>query len=500
MIIISPQGPINLLLTVDNLRNLANQTAIYGISTIGARLLNFMLIPYLTRVIGIAEYGVITYMYSLVPFLLIVLTMGMETGYFNFAGKATSEAEKRNIFQTTWGAVTAVSLLFFVLVCLFFRPIAASLSYSPSYVLIIGIIIALDAICAIPFARLREQGRAMKYVSLRLISVVITVVLTVFFYSVLPALGRYDISFAPGYYMVANLMASAVTLPLLYTAYKGFRPKVDTKLLRVIFLYSMPLLISGIAGVATDFIDRQFLKFLLPEGIADAELGIYGAVTKIGVILILFVQMYRIAAEPFFLGNFAKDDFCRLNAEAMKYFVMVSVFIFLVISLYPSLFGLLVGEDFREGMSILPVVLTSNIFAGIVLNLSFWYKKSGRTNYAIIITGTGLAVSSVANVMLIPRIGYAGAAWARLACEMVMVVVSYMLMRRFYPIDYDLGRIARYFLVGAVIYCLSLFTARLPHHLDWFVNLILVSVFVYYAVKSEKIDVKQLAKSILNRK
>ncbi|MBR7128846.1 MAG: polysaccharide biosynthesis protein, partial [Tidjanibacter sp.] len=258
--------------------------------------------------------------------------------------------------------------------------------------------------------------------------------------------------------------------------------------------------ISGIAGTANEFIDRQMVKFLMPAEESLAALGIYGAVVKIGVVMLLFTQMYRLAAEPFFLAEFKKDEFKESNAAAMKYFVLVSVLIFLFITLFSDLFALIVGPDFREGMYILPVVLVSNALSGMVLNLSFWYKQVGATKYAIVITGIGLVFTVVFNILLVPTLGYAGAAIARLVCELSMVVVSYRLGQKHYPIPYDLKRIAEYVLIGGVMYALSLLWADCVGAPKYLANSALIIAFVIYAIRREKINLGGLLKAILRKK
>ena len=365
-------------------------------------------------------------------------------------------------------------------------------------------IIALDAATAIPFARLRQQGRAKRFVALRLLSVAVNLALTVFFYSALPALasrgadaGMYDPAFGAGYVLVANLLGSAVVWVGLYPSCHGARPRIRPKLLRAVMLYSLPLLISGIAGTANEFIDRQMIKYLLPPESSMDALGIYGAVAKLGVVLMLFTQMYRYAAEPYFLSAFRQEDFRRSNAEALKYFIIVSVGIFLTIMLFVDLFGLLMGRDFRQGIRVLPIILLANMFSGIWLTLSFWYKQSGQTQYAIWITGTGLVFTVGLNLALTPALGYPGAALARLGCETAMVVVSYYLNRKHCPTPYDLPRIGSYFLAGGAIYALSLLTVRLSPAAHYAANLLLLAAFGWLAVHRERIDLKGLLRSIV---
>ena len=492
------------------LRQLAGQTAIYGISSIVSRLLNYLLTPFLTRIMTTGEYGVITDMYALIPFAMVVLTMGMETGYFRFAGKAEGLHGRQEVFSTTWGAVSAVAVLFAALGILFTPELSRVMDYPdhPSYIWIVAVVIALDVITAIPYARLRQENKARLFVILRTFSVVLNVVLVVFLYEGLPRLAvgggwwasLYDPSYGTGYYLVANLITSFVTLLLLFPAYRDCVPRIRWRLLRTIFIYSFPLLVSGVAGVANQFIDRQMIKYLMPRGEAMDALGIYGAVAKLGVILLLFIQMYRYAAEPFFLANFKKEDFLRANAEALKYFAIVSVAIFLLIMLFADAFALFVGPAFRQGMFILPLILLANIFSGMTLNLNFWYKQTGDTRFAIWITGTGLVVTVGLNVWLVPALGYVGAAWGRLGCETVMLALSFWLNSRYYPTPYNVRRIGAYFLLGGAIYGISYFTGMLPAAAKYLLNLGLLTAFAAVAVRWEHIDVRSLARSVLKRR
>ena len=485
-----------------NLTKLASQVAIYGISSVIARLLNYLLVPYYTRIMSPAEYGIITDIYALIPFALVVLTMGMESGYFRFAAQAADEQERGRVYGTTWGIVTLVAAIFLGVVLLFEAPISAAMGYAGrDYVWITALIIFLDVAGAIPFARLRQEGRAGRYVAIRLLSVIVNIGLCLWFYNAQPEWCRlFPTATDPGYAFVANLVASGLTFILLVISCRGDNLHIHKQTLKTIFLYSLPLLVSGIAGTANEFIDRQMIKYLMPTGESLAALGIYGAVVKIGVVMLLFTQMYRLAAEPFFLGSFKKEEFKESNAAAMKYFVLVSVLIFLFITLFADLFALIVGPDFREGMYILPIVLVSNALSGMVLNLSFWYKQVGATKYAIIITGIGLLFTVVFNILLVPTLGYAGAALARLVCEFAMVAVSYHLGRKHYPIPYDLKRIAEYALVGGAIYGLSLLWNTSADVVKYLVNSTLLVGFVFYAIRRERINVVGLLKSILRRK
>ncbi len=491
------------------LEKLAKQSAIYGISTIVGRLLSYLLTPYYTRVFAPGEFGIITDIYALIPFMLVLLTMGMESSYFRFAAKAEAEnagaevvsAAKNKLFSTMWGATSLAAVLFFVVVYLFGAPLSRVMGEAyverPLYLVIVAGIVAFDVMAAIPFARLREQGRAKNYVTLKLLNIVLQVALAFG----MGAAGLFATPFGVGWCLVANLVASVVTFMAIVAWGDRVRLCVDGALLRKIFIYSLPLLLSGVTATATDFIDRQMIKYLIPEG-AMVQLGIYGAVVKIAVVMTLFTQMYRLAAEPFFLSNFKKDDFVAMNAAAMKYFVMASMAIFLGIALFKDLFALIVGPDFREGIYILPIVLGANVLMGVWFNLSFWYKREERTQLALVITLAGLASTVIFNLIFVPRWGYYGAAWARFVGEAVMVVVSYTLNRRLFPTPYPLGRIAEYVALALLLFGASIFIdqAAVSVWQGYAINALLLTSYLLYAVRREKIDVAGLVTSILKIK
>ena len=489
------------------LEKLAKQTAIYGISTIVVRFLNYLLTPYYTRIFDQGEYGIVTDIYALIPFALVILSMGMESSYFRFTTRAEEQGgdimeSKRRVFATTWGITSLNAIIFFAIVWLLNGAISHIMGEvyvtHPEYVTIVAAIVMVDVWTMIPFSRLREQGRAMRFVMLKALSVLLNVGLAIAF----GIAGLYSTSFGVGWVLIANLIASIVTLVALLPTTGGVVPRIDGALLRKIFVYSLPLLISGIAGTANEFIDRQMIKYLTPgdEATAMAQLGIYGAIVKIAVVMTLFTQMYRLAAEPFFLASFKKEEFKEANAASMKYFVMASVIIFLGIVLFRDLFALIVGRSFREGIDILPIVLASNVLAGVWFNLSFWYKREEKTKYAAYITFLGLAITVALSILLVPKMGYRGAAWVRLVAEAAMVVWSYILCRKHFPIPYDLKRIGEYFALGAVIYAISEYALMgMSYGLHMATNVALFMVAICYAVWREKIDINGLLKAVIGK-
>ncbi len=487
----------------DMLEKLAKQTAIYGISTILGRMLSYLLTPFYTRIFGLESYGIITDIYALIPFALVVLTMGMESSYFRFAAKAEQAggdvvAGKKRVFATTWGITSLAALLFFVVVTLFRTEVAGFMGEvyveNPMYVVTVAAIVMMDVAGCIPFSRLREQGRAMLFVSLKLLNIILQVGLAVLFWAV----GLFDSDFGVGWAFVANLIASTITTIAVLAVSGGVLPRIDWRLLLIIFGYSMPLLLSHVAGTAGEFLDRQLIKYLVPEE-SMAQLGIYGAITKIAVVMMLFTQMYRLAAEPFFLANYRKEDFVEMNAGALKYFVMFSMLIFLGIALYRDIFAYIVGRDFREGIEILPVVLGANVLSGVWLNLSFWYKREEKTSYALWVTLTGLFSSLLFGFLLIPRYGYYGAAWSRFIAEVAMVTVSIVMNRLKYPIPYPWRRITEYVAVALALYFAAEWLTVKAEWLQYTLATVVIVIYVLYVVWREKIDVKGLVKHILRR-
>ena len=487
------------------LEKLAKQTAIYGISTIVVRFLSYLLTPYYTRVFGQETYGVVTDVYALIPLALTLLTMGMESSYFRFSAKAEEaggdvEGAKRRLFATTWGITSLAAAVFFAGMAFFRNGVASLMGEAyvahPEYVVWVALIILFDVWACIPFSRLREQGRAMTFVGLKALNVVLNVVLAFAF----GAAGLFRTEFGVGWVFVANLAASVVTWLAILTTTDRTVPRINRTLLAAVFAYSLPLLVGGLAGTANEFIDRQLIKYLVPEG-SMAQLGVYGAITKIAVVMMLFYQMYRLAAEPFFLSNFKKSDFVAMNAAALKYYMMASMVIFLGIALFRDLFALIVGRDFREGIFILPVVLGANVLTGVWLNLSFWYKREERTSLAIVVTGSGLVAMTAFGFWLIPLWGYYGAAWARLASESVMVGVSWWLNRRFFPTPYPWGRIWEYVLTALAVFGLCEGVTRLADNMfvGYAFNIVMFVGYALYLIRRERIDVGAMLRAVVKR-
>ena len=466
------------------LRKLASQTAIYGISHTLSKFLNYLLVPYLTRIMSDGVYGEVNLYYAIIPLANVVLTMGFATSYFRFAAKTDSEQQKRELFSTLWISVSTLAFIFFVVLSLFSKY----LNYTDVawYMVATAALIMVDNVNAIPFALLREQGRAKLYTIINVSNVVINVVLCYAFYSFIP-----NAASVAGYVILANLVASlSSTIMLLPSALKMFVKKYSFATLRTITKYSFPLMVAGLMGVASDFIDRQMLKSILPADIANSHVGIYAAVSKIAALMVIFRTVYALGAEPFFLQNFAKDDFKRSNAEATKYFTIAGLAIFLLITLFEPLFAPLIGASFRSGMDVVPLLLLANLFTGMLVSLSFWYKQTDKTRVALYVTISGLAATILLNYVLIPLFGYEGSAWARLASTMIMCLISYFLGQKYYKIPYS-RKILDYFIIAVALFFLSRQTTTFEPILRYSINILLyllyltiVTIFEWKKLKS----------------
>jgi len=451
--------------TSNPLRLLAGQTMVYGMGTIVPRLLNYLLLtPFYTRVFMQGEYGVVTELYAYVAFLMVLLTYGMETAYFRFA----KEREDERFYTTALFSLAATSGLFILLMSLFHVSVAGWIRYSanPEYVILFALIVGVDAFSAIPFARLRQQNRALRFAVIKVLNVLVNIGFNVFFlvlckqwYQADPqgwVAGFYNPDFGVGYAFLSNLIATLITLLLLLPEYVRIRWRFDGALLQKLLGYGMPLLVVGLAGMVNEVSDKILLKYLLPDpDTAMAQLGVYGANYKLAVLMTLFIQMFRYAAEPFFFSQAKEQNARQTYADVMKYFVLFGLLIFLGVMLFLDLVKYFIGPDFRGGLHIVPIVLMANLFLGIFYNLSVWYKLNDLTRYGALLALGGSVITLTLLFLLIPVIGYTGAAWAHFSCYGFMMVMSYVWGRRYYPVPYDLRGIALYTGLALAIYGLS---------------------------------------------
>lgn len=478
------------------IKKLASQTAIYGLSSIVGRFLNYLLVPLHTSegVFDPAQYGIITEMYAYVAFLVIFLTYGMETAFFRFYTK--DEFKKENVFATAvWSLIFTSGL--FILSCYFFQiPIAEWLLYpnNSEYVFWFAMIVGLDAISSLPLARLRAENKAVKFATINIIGVAVNILLNLFFLAYcLPAYKAgvhnwmvdtfYNPEIGVGYVFIANLIASIVKFILLIPDIFRGRGKPQFTAFEKMILYGFPLLIAGLAGIVNETIDRILLKRLLFEDLGETEtmtsIGIYGAVYKISIIITLFIQAFRYAAEPFFFSHEKESNSREIYARVMNYFVIVCAVIFLGVMLYLDVIKYFIpNQAYWTGLHIVPVLLFANIFLGIYYNQSIWYKLTGHTVYGALLAIGGAIITIVLNIIWIPILGYEGSAWATFICYASMMIASYFLGQKHYPVPYNVVKIILYLVSAFGFYYASTILGDLPLFQQLSINTILFLIYV----------------------
>lgn len=460
------------------LKKLLNQTAIYGLSSVVGRLLNYLLVPLYTRYFLPEEYGVVTEFYAYVAFLVIVLTYGFETAFFRFSKK---EDASKTVYSTALISLIITSLIFVVLVLLNSLDIASWMGYigNKEYVEWFAIIIALDAISSISFAKLREQNKAIRFAFIRLTNIFINIGLNLYFI-VFKELGI-------EYIFIANLISSIIILLLLSPEMMASSWKFDKVLWKKMMVYAFPLLIAGLAGMTNETIDRILLKHLLPSSSnAIAEIGLYGAFYKLSIIMTLFIQTFRFAAEPFFFAQEKEKNSKLIYADVMRYFTIVMAFIFLGVTTYYDLIKGFLGSNYHDerGFLVVSILLLANLFLGIYYNLSIWYKLSEKTKYGAYLSIFGAIITIALNFILIPIIGFEGSAWATLVCYFSMTVASYYIGKKHYPIPYNIKLIGVYLFSMLVIYfAISFFDTNM-----WLNTLYLLGfiIFVFLIERQNK--------------
>ncbi len=451
-----------------NLKSLFKDTAIYGLSSIIGRFLNYLLVPIYTYVIDAASggYGVVTNLYAYTALLLVILTYGMETTFFRFMSKEGENPEK--VYSTILTSVLTTSVLFVVLVLTFLRPVSAALGYAdhPSFVWVMAATVALDAFQCIPFAYLRYQKRPLKFAALKLLFIGLNILLNLLYFVILPKtgwnpMGIYDQGLFVGYVFYINLFCTSVVTFFFWKELKGFRAGFDGALLRRMLSYSWPILVLGIAGILNQTADKIIFPFIYKGADAQAQLGIYGACVKIAMIMAMITQAFRYAYEPFVFGNAGRDDSKETYAMAMKYFIIFTLLAFLCVVGYMDVLQYIIGADYREGLKAVPIVMAAEILMGVYFNLSFWYKLTDKTIWGAVFSGAGCLALLAVNILFIPKIGYMACAWGGLVGYGTAMLLSYFVGQKHYPIDYPLKDIALYTLCAAVLFVLMQLTPRL---------------------------------------
>lgn len=482
-------------------KSLAKDTAIYGLSSIIGRFLNWCLVPLYTAMFAAAEYGVVTYVYSIVALALIILTYGMETGFFRFANHDRYK-DPLEVYTTSLFSLATTSILFLLAIFAFKTPIAAALQCGghTEYITMMAVAVAVDAFTAIPFAYLRFCKRPLRFASLKLINIGLNIGLNLFFILLCPIIWKhapesiswfYDPEFGIGYIFLANVVSSVAMLALLLPDMMVNRYRFNGRLLREMLAYSFPLLILGIAGIMNQTIDKLLYPHLVSDpALAMEGLGIYGANYKIAIVMVMFIQAFRFAYEPFIFAQNKEKGNDRLQAysDAMKYFVIFALIIFLGVMFYIDLIRHFISARYFAGLKVVPVIMLAELFFGIFFNLSLWYKLTDRTIWGMWFSLLGLAVTLALNVMLVPRFGYMGCAWAAFTCYFVMMVTSYFIGRAKHPLRYPVKRIMGYFAMAMLLYAVGMAVNTGNNWADMAIRTPLLFVYIVTVIRFEHIN------------
>jgi O-antigen/teichoic acid export membrane protein len=451
---------------LSGIKKLAGQTLWYGLSSIAARFINYLLTPYLTFKFTEAQYGEMSIVYAFIPFMNVVFTYGMETAFFRFANKA----DRAHTYSTTSLSLIVSTIILTVLLFLGHGPLSNLLQVKehPEYLTMATVIIALDALCTIPFARLRQEGRPVKFASVKVGGILMNIISVYFFLSILPKFAalnpdhwmsrHFDPKWAVGYVLLANVIQNAATLLFLLRELLGFEWKFDWKLWREIMLYGLPLIIAGFAGMINETFDRIMLGWWAPVTTVDAakaEVGIYSACYKLSILISLAVQAFRMGAEPFFFKQAQEENAPRVYARVMKFFVITLCFMFLAVALYLDVWKQFIrNPNMWVGLKVVPILLFANIFLGIYYNLSVWYKLGNKTVAGAYITLLGAIITLVINWIFIPYYSYMACAWATFACYGSMMVASYIWGQKEYRIPYATKKLVAFMVIVVMLFFL----------------------------------------------
>ena len=474
------------------LKSLAKDTAIYGVSSIVGRFLNYLLVPIYTISMPASTggYGVITNMYAITALLLVLLTCGMETGFFRFANKGDDDPIR--VYSTTLLTVGSISLSFLAVSLLFLKPIAGVMGYEehPWYLGMMLIVIAMDAIQAIPFAYLRYKNRPIKFAALKMLFIFASIALNIVYFVFMKGT---DVGAA----FLINLICTSLVMVCLISELRGFRYTLDRDLVKRMFRYSFPILILGIAGILNQVVDKIIFPFVYPdEAEAAVQLGIYGATSKIAMIMAMFTQAFRFAYEPFVFGKSREKDNRQMYAQAMKFFIIFTLLAFLAVMFYLDILRYVIGRDYWEGLKVVPIVMAAEMFMGVYFNLSFWYKLTDETKWGAYFSITACTIVVLMNVFLIPVYGYVACAWAGFTGYAVAMLLSYFVGQKKYPINYDLKSIGGYVLLALVIYAVGEWMPLENTVLRLLFRTVLLAVFIAYIIKHD-LPLKQIP--VINR-
>jgi len=466
---------------MSKLQSLAKDTAIYGLSSIIGKFINYLLVPLYTAKLSAASggYGIITNMYAYTALMLVILTFGMETTYFRFTNKTHEDSMR--VYSTTLIAVGTVAAAFVALVLLFISPLSHAMGYGdhPSYVWVMAITVAIDAFLCIPFAYLRQQKKALKFASLKLFNILLSILLNVVYFAILDG---NDV----GYAFYINLCCSATLVLCMFKELTGFRYVLDKGVLSRMLPYAWPILILGIAGILNQTADKMLFPYLYKGADMQSQLGIYGAASKIAMIMAMITQAFRYAYEPIVFAGVKDKDQHEMYAKAMKYFIIFTLLAFLMVIAYLDILKFIIGSDYWVGLKVVPIVMAAEIMMGVYFNLSFWYKVIDKTIWGAIFSGIGCAVLLLVNIIFVPRYGYMACAWGGFAGYGVAMILSYIIGQKRYPIDYPLKTICYYVLLAFVSYlAMNYFHSHYDIWLSLGFNTLVVIFFISFIVHND---------------
>ncbi|MBB3187335.1 lipopolysaccharide biosynthesis protein [Microbacter margulisiae] len=481
---------------MSKLVRLAKDTAIYGVSSIAGKVLNWLLVPLYAYVLtNTADYGIVTNLYGWTALLLVVLTYGMETGFFRFANKQENKAEE--VYGTILSSVGSTSLVFAIITVIFAAPFANMLGYHkhPEFIAMLGVVVAMDAFSAIPFAYLRYKNRPYMFAGLKMVMIFVNIFFNLFFLIACPWLQHhhpgsiswfYRSDYGVGYIFVANLISTVVALLCLLPFVIHIKFRLNWPLLKQILSYSFPLLLLGIAGIMNQTIDKILFPVIYPNHVEGMKLlGIYGACSKVAMVMMMFTQAFRFAYEPFVFAQHKDSNSKAAYSDAMKYFIIFALMLVLSMTFYLDVLKYIIGPEYRQGLAVVPIVLGSYLFQGIFFNLSLWYKLIDKTIWGAIFSGIGFIITLSLNILLVPSMYYFGSAWAAFSAYFVIAILSYFYGQKYFPIDYQLKVIGKYFLLAAVLFVLGWFVKFHFIIITLAFRTVLLAIFVRYAVKHD---------------
>ena len=478
------------------LQSLAKDTAIYGLSSIIGRFLNYLLVPLYTAKMSVesGNYGVVTNLYAWTAILLVLLTFGFETTFFRFASKENSDVKR--VFSMSMQVIGTLCVVFLIAVFLFLPSIAAGLGYSatPEFIGMMAVVVALDSLQSIPFGLLRLQKKAVKFASLKLLFIGMNIAMNIFAFVLLPKLATahsetfgqfYNPDNQAFYVFFINLLCTSAITIFFIPELKMFRFTADKQLLKNMLGYSWPLLLLGIAGILNLNADKIIYTWLVPGKQGIVELSVYGASVKVAAIMAMLMQAFRYAYEPFVFGNSKEKDSKELYAKAMKYFIVIAMLAFLVVMFYMDILRYIISPSYWEGLKVVPVVMAAEIFMGIYFNLSFWYKLNDETYWGAIFSFTGCTILFAVNIIFVPIYGYIACAWASFAGYFTAMILSYIVGQKRNAINYDIKSILAYTALFAVLYGISAANPIENSIIRMACNTILLALFVAYFIKKD---------------